>query len=98
VVSELVTNAVHASSIDGRYGYDDDGRVLVVGVRLQTDGKTVVIEVWDQADGEPEVKSADLQDEEGRGLALVEQMSARWAWFRADDTSPFGKCVWAELA
>ncbi|WP_432173034.1 ATP-binding protein [Streptomyces sp. Tue6028] len=37
---------------------------------------------------------ADLDDENGRGLALVEMMAARWGW----EHMLVGKSVWFELA
>jgi hypothetical protein len=53
VVSELVANAVNAST-----GPDDkplyvDGRMLVVWLGLFTDGATLRAEIWDEAPGSP---------------------------------------------
>ncbi len=70
VVSEMVTNAVEASTTGGRPLYIG-GRMLVVWVRLFSDGSRLVVEVWDQAPGVPVEGKAALDNESGRGLSLV---------------------------
>jgi hypothetical protein len=93
VVSELVANGVNASAgPDGRPLYVD-GRMLVVWLRLSTDGTTVRAEVWDEAPGVPARRTAGEGDESGRGLELVDALSAGWGWFPAQS----GKCTWAEF-
>jgi hypothetical protein len=51
------------------------------------------VEVWDENFGLPTPTRADLDDESGRGLLLVEALTARWGW----DLHPSGrgKVVWA---
>jgi anti-sigma regulatory factor (Ser/Thr protein kinase) len=94
VISELVTNAVNAST-----GPDDkplymDGRMLVVWLGLFTDGATLRAEVWDQAPGVPARRTTGTDDVSGRGLDLVvDALSADWGWFPAQS----GKCAWAEF-
>jgi anti-sigma regulatory factor (Ser/Thr protein kinase) len=67
VVTELVTNAlVHG----------DDGGPITIEVRL-LDG-AVVIAVVDGVPGIPRQREAGLDAENGRGLAIVEQLSLRW--------------------
>ena len=95
IVSELVTNAVRASTgPDGRPRYDGSGLPVVV-VRLGTDHTRVLIEVWDVIAGAPVTGQAGPDDESGRGLVLVEAVCERWSW----ETVPGwpGKVVWAEL-
>jgi anti-sigma regulatory factor (Ser/Thr protein kinase) len=95
VVSELVTNAVRASTdAGGRPRYDGAGLPVVI-VRLGTDGFRVMIEIWDSIPGAPVAEQAGPDDENGRGLLLVEAVCARWSW----ETVPGwpGKVVWAEL-
>lgn len=95
IVSELVTNAVRASTgADGRPKYDGAGLPVVI-VRLGTDGSRVMIEIWDGIPGTPVTEQAGPDDESGRGLVLVEAVCARWDW----ETVPGwpGKVVWAEL-
>ena len=94
-VSELVTNAIRTSTdAKGRPVYRD-GRLAVVHVRLFADGVRLLAEVWDESPAAPAAKNADLDDEGGRGLQLVEATSETWGWTTAEDWP--GKCVWVEL-
>lgn len=81
VVSELVTNAV-------RYG---GGEVL--GLRLIRDGDRLVCEVSDASSTSPHLKRARTEDEGGRGLFIVAQVSSRWG-VRFTST---GKTIWTEI-
>ena len=93
VVSELVTNSINASTgPDGKPLYVN-GRMLVVWLRLSTDGDTLRAEVWDEAPGVPARRAAAQDDVSGRGLELVDALSAGWGWFPAQS----GKCTWAEF-
>jgi hypothetical protein len=82
VVSELVTNALNASTMDdGRPLYDDIGRMLTIGLALRTGNGLLRIEVWDQAGGVPVPRDADENAVSGRGLAMVAHFSSdRWGW------------------
>ncbi len=97
VVSELVTNAVAASTDDsGRPKYNDvSGGLSVVHLRLWSDNARVVIEVWDQNPHAPEARQPERDAETGRGLMLVEALSQRWGHERVPGWP--GKVVWAEL-
>jgi hypothetical protein len=94
LVSELVTNGIKASTgLDGSPLYVD-GHMLVVQLRLFADGTRLMMEVWDQASGVPVRKTAGLDDENLRGLQLVDSLTgSQWGWVPAT-TGP-GKCVWA---
>jgi anti-sigma regulatory factor (Ser/Thr protein kinase) len=93
VVSELVANAVNASTgPDGKPLYVD-GRMLVVWLRLFADGAALRAEVWDEAPGVPVRRAAGPGDVSGRGLDLVDGLSAGWGWFPVQS----GKCAWAEF-
>ncbi|MEV3932476.1 MULTISPECIES: ATP-binding protein [unclassified Streptomyces] len=84
IVSELVTNAVvHTAST----------RVVS---ELACDGGRLRISVQDQGHqpGGPRL-SHDAQGEHGRGLLLVDAMSAAWGSHDAGNHS--GRIVWAEL-
>ena len=84
VTSELVTNAIRASW----------PQHPMITVWLWADGLNVVIEVWDEAPGVPAVPVlATPQDECGRGLAIVAELSRNWGYYR-DKT---GKVIWAYL-
>ena len=92
LVSELVTNAVKATA-----GHDQ----AAVCLRLSGDRTRVLIEVWD-ADPRPpaprdlgEYGTPDPREEGGRGLFLVEALSARWDWHLTGE--PVGKVVWCEI-
>jgi anti-sigma regulatory factor (Ser/Thr protein kinase) len=96
VVSELVTNAVCASTgSDGRPVYGAKTGLSSVRLRLFSDRTHVLIEVWDQDPGMPISKAARPDDESGRGLMLVEGLCDRWGC--GASTSGNGKLVWAEL-
>lgn len=83
VVSELVSNAVRAST---------PGDHIVVRA-YQMNGKRF-IEVWDQADGMPKAQTPDETDECGRGLILLSFLVERWGVRPLNER---GKVVYAEL-
>jgi anti-sigma regulatory factor (Ser/Thr protein kinase) len=95
IVSELVTNAVRASTTpDGRPRYDATGMPVVV-LRLASDGVKLLVEVWDVIPGAPAAAHPGPDDESGRGLMLVAAQCDRWSWQSAPGWP--GKVVWAEL-
>jgi anti-sigma regulatory factor (Ser/Thr protein kinase) len=84
LVSELVTNAVHASqSLEWMFP---------VRMRLLSDRAQVAIVVWDANPRPPVRANAGADDETGRGLILVDAISERWDWNATPDTG--GKVVW----
>lgn len=78
VVSELVGNAL-------RYGHAPGELRLVRHERLS-------VEVSDTGPDLPQIQHADLSDEGGRGLQLINMLCRRWGACR----TPTGKVVWAE--
>jgi hypothetical protein len=78
LVSELVTNAV-------RYSRGD------VTLRLVNE-KALVCEVLDNSAALPRLRQTNGEDESGRGLQVVRQLSKRWGARR----TPSGKVVWCE--
>lgn len=80
VVSELVTNGIRYAT----------GPIVL---RLIRD-RCLLCEVSDSAQTAPHLRRARRDDEGGRGLFLVAQMSQRWGT-RYTST---GKTIWAELA
>jgi anti-sigma regulatory factor (Ser/Thr protein kinase) len=95
IVSELVTNAVRASTgPDGRPRYGEAGLPVVV-LRLSADDTQVLIEVWDESPSAPVTERADPDDERGRGLMLIEEISDHWRWAIVPGWA--GKVVSAEL-
>lgn len=87
VVSELLTNAINASR--------QTAQVLPVRLWLLSDKARVVVLVWDGDARQPTRADAGMEDEAGRGLLLVESLSARWSWYEAGEHG--GKVVWAEI-
>ena len=78
LVSELVTNAV-------RYSRGE------VTLRLVNE-KALVCEVLDNSGALPRLRQASGEDENGRGLQVVRQLSQRWGARR----TATGKVVWCE--
>jgi anti-sigma regulatory factor (Ser/Thr protein kinase) len=95
VVSELVTNSVRASTDADGHPLYRGGVLAHVHVRMFADDTRLLLEVWDTIPAAPVAKHAAPDDETGRGLHLVDVMTASWGWTTVDDWP--GKCVWAEL-
>ncbi|WP_328885247.1 SpoIIE family protein phosphatase [Streptomyces sp. NBC_00316] len=79
VVSELVTNAI-------RYGHPP------IRLRLIRD-TNLICEVSDSSSTSPHLRRAPADDEGGRGLFLVAQLTQRWG----TRYTPDGKTIWTEL-
>ncbi|MET9322560.1 ATP-binding protein [Streptomyces sp. NPDC003038] len=87
VLSELVTNALHAPAPSDRQ----------VGIRIahsSTDG-LLRLEVSDAGSGRPELRHPEPDAEHGRGLQLVDALSHRWGV--SPRAGGIGKTVWSEL-
>jgi anti-sigma regulatory factor (Ser/Thr protein kinase) len=87
VVSELMTNAIAAS----RLACSDSP----VRVWLLSDTVRVLLAVWDGSPHLPAPVHASADAESGRGLLLVEGVSAQCGTCA---TPPWGKTVWALIA
>jgi serine phosphatase RsbU (regulator of sigma subunit)/anti-sigma regulatory factor (Ser/Thr protein kinase) len=88
LVSELVTNALRHGT-----GFPPAEPGGDIRLRLLLD-RTLVCEVWDSGLVQPRRRRARDTDEGGRGLQLVDLLSAGWGSRR----TPRGKTVWFELA
>ncbi|MEU5882370.1 ATP-binding protein [Spirillospora sp. NPDC047279] len=84
VTSELVTNSLNA-----------EPRRIVFTIDHERRAGTVHITVWDDASGAPELREPDYVSQSGRGLHIVNGLSAEWGWERAEGLG--GKYVWAKL-
>ncbi|MDJ0346027.1 ATP-binding protein [Streptomyces sp. H10-C2] len=86
VVTELFTNAVR---------HTDSEKITC---SLWALGRVLRLEVADQGDGptEPRSRSAEFDEECGRGLLLVSVLSKAWGAGPTEDG--MGRVVWAELA
>lgn len=60
---------------------------------LQSDGRRVLVQVWDGNDRRPVRKDAGPEALGGRGLMLVETVSAEWGTYNPERST--GKIVWA---
>lgn len=89
LVSELVTNAIWASAHIG-------AEVAPVRLWLGSNGQRVVIRVWDGCPRMPIRRDPESEAEGGRGLLLVESLSAEWGSYRPEGSG--GKVVWAVVA
>jgi anti-sigma regulatory factor (Ser/Thr protein kinase) len=85
LVSELVTNAVHAARFLDR--------MPPVRLWLLSDKERVLIFVWDANPHLPVRVDAGDEAECGRGLLLVETISDQWGSFATPERG--GKAVWA---
>jgi anti-sigma regulatory factor (Ser/Thr protein kinase) len=95
LVSELTTNAVNASS-GAPSSLGDEPRVdglPVVQLCLASDRRTVLVQVWDSSRIKPRRRDAPIEAESGRGLLLVEHLSAQWGCYLPEASA--GKVVWA---
>lgn len=86
-VSELATNAMLVSRRE---------HVPFFWLVLTLDNGDLAILVRDFCAGTPRARQAGGEDEDGRGLLLVEAMSSRAGWYPARDGTP-GKVVYAVL-
>ena len=87
VVSEIVTNAIRACGLD---------RDATVRLWIAVTQDEVLVMVWDASPCTPLRQSPDPEAETGRGLLLVEAVSASWGSFALADEP--GKVVWALCA
>lgn len=85
VVSELAGNAVSASRAIGHAS---------IRLWLLSDRTRVLLLVADASPQRPIRIDADVEAENGRGLLLVEAISAQWGWYFPDDGTE-GKLTWA---
>jgi anti-sigma regulatory factor (Ser/Thr protein kinase) len=89
VTSELVTNAVQASE---RLRIRADSAIVpVIRLSLASDQISMVIRVWDGNDEMPVRHDAGPDEISGRGLMIIDSLSAYWGSYRKAN----GKVVWA---
>lgn len=88
LASELVSNAIGASGRLSTAGSP------VVRLWLTSDGESLVIRVWDASDDMPVRQDAGPGDDGGRGLMIIDALSADWGCYREAE----GKIVWAKIS
>ena len=82
VTTELISNAIRASLGES------------IGLQVSVRGDHVLIQVIDDNIKRwPVVRKADPKRQSGRGLVLVQELSARWGAY----ATPTGKVVWADM-
>lgn len=86
LVSELITNAMQISRATAQ---DAPVRLWLVSDKAQ-----VVVLAWDASPLPPVPIEVDDDVESGRGLMIVQAVSARWGWDFPPGMS--GKVVWAQ--
>lgn len=92
IASELVTNAVAAMQ-RGAPHPDRLADLPPIGVELRLDDGVFRIAVQDGSPGQPALQAVGDDAEHGRGLLLVDLLSARWDVVFVQS----GKVTWAEL-
>ena len=107
VVTELVTNAMKESGGLDAYAqnvyiqepraipYERLAELATIRLRLSYGSRRLLIEVWDESEPLPEVKTPDLDSQNGRVLIIVGALSDKFGWYPAEGG---GKVVWAEMA
>jgi anti-sigma regulatory factor (Ser/Thr protein kinase) len=97
LVSEIVTNAVRASRelVAGRFLGQRPAEIPTVRLWLSSDQAAVLIQVWDADHRIPERRDTEPEAESGRGLLLVEALSAQWGSYVPNGWQ--GKVVWASV-
>ena len=92
--SILVTNALDASRRHAsRSGLGEPP--MPICFSLSSDGRAVVVRVWDASPEIPVASGADLDADSGRGLLIVQALADAWNWYRPQDAR--GKVVWAAM-
>jgi len=91
VVTELAANSVAAA--DAERTSKPHGRASgTFTVHLSRTSTHLLIEVGDASSEPPKPRTAAEQDENGRGLILIEALADCWGWYPGD---PEGKVVYA---
>ena len=95
LISELTTNAVNASakSAGSQSGGPRAGGLPVIQLCLASDRRNVLVRVWDSSRETPRRQDVATEAESGRGLLLVEHLSAQWGCYLPEASA--GKVVWA---
>ena len=99
IVSELATNVVQlATGGDGSPRYQAGGRLTELWLRLMSDRVLLQVDVWDNlpaSAGLPALRRPGAEQEHGRGLAIVDELSCRWGCDQIPGLQ--AKSVWALL-
>lgn len=88
IVSELATNAVKAAQAlePNEWRARRMREARCVSLRLSSDHKRVLIELWDANPEPPAPTAPDVDGESGRGLLIVEALSDQWGYYHPDSS------------
>jgi hypothetical protein len=90
IASELAANAINAAN-------PPPGTLPAIIFAIHRSPDELRIIVWDNGPGEPERKAHGPDDESGRGLDIIDNLTGRnWGWWPTPHSG--GKVVWAALA
>lgn len=95
LASELVTNAINATGVTEMPQDTSQlaGKVQPIYLCLSVRPEAVLIEVWDSSNTLPLQRAAADDEENGRGLMLVQALSKEWGCVVLPTG---GKIVWCE--
>lgn len=88
LASELVTNAVQASAHLSTAGPP------VIRIWVTSDRESLTVRVWDASEAVPVRQEAGPGDDSGRGLMIIDALSADWGSYREAN----GKVVWVTMS
>ncbi len=91
IISEMTTNAVRASAAVA--GQPDETAQAQMRLWLTWDWQDLLIQVWDGDQRRPACQDPEPDAESGRGLLLIEALSAHWGCWSQDGQD--GKVIWA---
>jgi anti-sigma regulatory factor (Ser/Thr protein kinase) len=96
VASEFVANAVKATRDLDTCTEDEAiyGTTEYIWMNVYRSGEAVVLEVWDSSRTPPVQRRASLDEENGRGLQIVDALAKDWG-YRWPRTG--GKVLWCTL-
>jgi anti-sigma regulatory factor (Ser/Thr protein kinase) len=94
LISEMVTNAVKASSAHTeQLTYSGLAGVDKISLTVRHMAGRVIVEVFDSDSRPPLLSEAGAEDESGRGLMLVQALSKEWGYFFAPAGGKVVYCV-----
>jgi hypothetical protein len=100
VVSELASNAVQATRALSWIGRRPPIRVCLHGRSAHYDSSVLIL-VWDAVGGCPVPREAGPYEESGRGLAIVDALSADWGHYhplpKGPEPGSLGSVTWAHV-
>jgi hypothetical protein len=88
IASELATNAVQASTTGAQAAAAAPVGLPVIKLHLASDRRQVLVELGDNDLRSPTPAAPDPEHDGGRGLLLVQRVSARWGCYFLNPATP----------